>query len=154
MACNKSLLIVFHTQSGHTARLARAVEAGARLIEGVAVELVRASEASSADLMECSGLVICSPEYFGYMAGAVKDLFDRTYEEVRFHTQGKSYALVICAGNDGTGALTSIKRIAAGYKFREVQEPLICRGAPTVPVIDACRNLGETMAAGLDFGIF
>ena len=29
------------------------------------------------------GIVICSPEYFGYMAGGVKDFFDRACEELK-----------------------------------------------------------------------
>jgi len=88
------------------------------------------------------------------MAGAVKDLFDRTYEKVREKMVGKSYALVICAGNDGTGALNSIERIVTGYKLRRVQDPIISRGTVSAPVLEECLDLGQTLAAGLDLGIY
>jgi multimeric flavodoxin WrbA len=149
-----TLLIVYHTQLGNTERLAEAVEQGALRIQGVRVQRMRAGLVSGEDLKSCRALVICSPEYFGYMAGAVKDLFDRTYEEVRDHVIGKSYSVVICAGNDGTGALRSIERIAAGYRLKRVQDPVICRGEVSEPDLESCRELGQTIAAGLDLGIY
>ena len=75
------ILIVYHSQSGNTKRMAEKVAEGVQSIEGVAVSLKKASEATLEDLLACDGLAIGSPEYFGYMAGMVKDFFDRTYNE-------------------------------------------------------------------------
>jgi len=154
MKCTPQLFIVYHSQTGNTERLAIAVEEGARDIVGIEVERLPASGVTAVDLKKCRILVICSPEYFGYMSGAVKELFDRTYEEIREFTMGKPYAVVISAGNDGTGALSSIERIAAGYRFRKIQEPIIARGAILLSTLDKCRELGKTLAAGIDFGIY
>ena len=150
----KSLLILYHSQSGNTKRLAAAVEAGALRVKGTRVRRLRAAEVTDRDLLECRCLVICSPEYFGYMAGAIKDFFDRTYERVRGKVIGKSYAVVISAGNDGTGALTSIERIIAGLNLRKVQEPIISRGEISQSLVERCSELGETLAAGVDLGIY
>lgn len=154
MGSDKTLLIVYHSQSGNTELLSEAVEEGALKVAGSHVRRIRAALATGEDIRTCRVLVICSPEYFGYMAGAVKDLFDRTYEHVREHTTGKSYAVVICAGNDGSGALNSILRIIAGYKLRRVQEPIIVRGAVIESALEECRTLGETLAAGIELGIY
>ena len=154
MAGRKKLLIVYHSQSGNTEKLAEAVEQGARLVPSVETTRIRAAEANLEHLKTCQALVICSPEYFGYMAGAVKDLFDRTYEQVRDQVSGKSCAVLISAGNDGTGALNSIMRIATGYRFKQVQEPLVCRGPVSEAYLKQCRTLGETLAAGIDLGIY
>jgi multimeric flavodoxin WrbA len=151
---DNTLLIVYHSQSGNTDRMAEAIERGARKVEGVRVRRESAREAASDDLEKCRVLVICSPEYFGYMAGAIKDLFDRTYEDVREKVVGKPYAVVVSAGNDGTGALTSIERIAVGYGFRKVQEPIVSRGPVSETVINDCVELGETLAAGIELGIY
>lgn len=148
------LLIVYHSQTGNTERLATAVEHGAREISGVQVKRLPAFRATAADIIQCRVLVICSPEYFGYMSGAVKDLFDRTYEQSRDFTAGKPYAIVISAGNDGTGALSSIERIAAGYRFRKIQDPIVARGPILPSILDQCRELGKTLAAGIDLGIY
>lgn len=154
MKTAETLLIVYHSQTGNTESLAKAVEEGALLLEGVTVKRIRASLVTKEDLMLCRAMVICSPEYFGYMAGAIKDLFDRTYEEVREQVTGKSYAVVISAGNDGTGALSSIERIIAGYCLKRVQDPIISRGEVSRITLESCRELGQTIAAGMELGIY
>ncbi len=148
------LLVVYHTQTGNTERLATAVEEGAHKLVGIDIRKIPAFEVTALNFRECQVLVICSPEYFGYMAGGIKDLFDRTYEEIREFTIGKPYAVVISAGNDGTGALTNIERIAAGYRFRKIQEPIIARGPISASILEKCRELGATVAAGIDLGIY
>ena len=152
----KTILIVFHSQSGNTRKMAEEVARGASSIQGVKVVLKRALETEAQDLIDCDALLLGSPEYFGYMAGALKDLFDRTYESLRGHPRifRKPYAVFISAGNDGEGALRSIERICLGYQFRKVQPPLISRGSLTEEILARCRELGQAMAAGLNFGIF
>ncbi len=148
------LLIVYHSQSGNTERLAHAVEEGACSVSSVRTRLMRASLASDQDLKDSRAVAFCSPEYFGYMAGAVKDFFDRTYEDVREDMTGKSYALVICAGNDGSGALSSIERIIKGLRMRRVQEPIVCRGDVSRDILEKCRELGQILAHGIELGIY
>jgi multimeric flavodoxin WrbA len=153
-SADNTLLIVYHSQSGNTELLSRAVEEGALSEKSICAPRVSALEVGVDDLKNCRVLVICSPEYFGYMAGAIKDMFDRTYEKVREHMAGKSYCVVICAGNDGTGALLSIERIIAGLKMKKVQEPLISRGPVSAETLAKGRELGHTLAAGMTFGIY
>jgi multimeric flavodoxin WrbA len=151
-----TILIVYHSQSGHTEQMARAVAKGAGEMEGVEVVLKKAFDAREEDLINCDGLVIGSPEYFGYMSGAVKDLFDRTYERLRGHKRifRKPYAVFISAGNDGQGSLSSIEKIGLGYQFRKVQPPIISKGPLTEAVLEQCEELGRTLAAGCEAGIY
>ena len=88
------------------------------------------------------------------MSGALKDFFDRTFYEVEGKLNPLPYALVIGAGNDGTGAVRAIKRIANGYPFIEVQTPIISRGAPEADDLAQCRDLGMAMAAGISMGLY
>jgi multimeric flavodoxin WrbA len=152
----KQLLIVYHSQGGNTRRMAEAVAEGAGEIEGLAVQIKTARQITSEDLLVCDGLVLGSPEYFGYMAGRIKDLFDRTYESLRGHPRifRKPYAAFISAGNDGSGALQSIERICTGFQFKKVQAPVIILGPINEAGLAACRVLGRTLAAGLEAGIF
>src|SRR3546814_9262380 len=69
-----------------------------------------------------------TPENFGYMSGLLKDFFDRTYYPAEGKTVGLPYAVLISAGNDGSGAARAIERIATGYGWRAVAEPLIVKG--------------------------
>ena len=152
----KHLLIVYHTQTGNTGRLARAAAAGARneLIEHVETRLLMAREAGPDDLLWADGLLLGTPENFGYMSGGMKDFLDRTFYPVEGKILSLPYAVFISAGNDGSGALRAIRRIANGYPFREVQEPLIAVGALTEAHIGKAEELGMSLAAGLDAGIY
>jgi multimeric flavodoxin WrbA len=132
------------------------VAKGAGEIEGVRVVLKKAFETTEENLIECDGLVIGSPEYFGYMSGAIKDLFDRTYERLRGHQRifRKPYAVFISAGNDGQGAVAAIEKICLGYQFKKIQLPVVSKGSLTEEVFSQCEELGRIMAAGCDAGIY
>lgn len=136
--------------------MAETVAQGAGSIQGTIVTLKRASEADIDDLIKCDGLAIGTPEYFGYMAGMVKDFFDRTYEAARGRKEvfKKPYVVFVSAGNDGTGALTHIERICIGYQFKKVYDPVVARGEIDRDILRRCDELGKTIAAGCKEGIY
>ncbi|MCE2424331.1 MAG: NAD(P)H-dependent oxidoreductase [Pseudomonadales bacterium] len=152
----KHLLIVYHTMTGHTGAMAEAAYEGAidPLVEDVEVRLKKAADAGPEDLLWANGLLLGTPENFGYMSGAMKDFLDRTFYPVEGKLQPLPYAMFISAGNDGRGALAAIRRIAGGYPFTEVQEPVIARGELEESNLEACRELGMALAAGLEAGIY
>lgn len=150
------ILIIYHSQSGNTERLARAVAAGVSQTENGSASFKKAFDTTSQDIRGCDAIVFCSPEYFGYMSGAMKDFFDRTYEDLKddIGIHKKPYCVVISAGNDGSGALTHIERLCKGYRFKKVQHPIICKGQVTEEVVAKCHELGMTIAEGVNTGIF
>jgi multimeric flavodoxin WrbA len=148
------ILIVYHSQTGNTARMAKAVAEGAAGIEGAQVVLKQAAEATLQDLLDCQGLAVGTPENFGYMSGMVKDFFDRTYYPAQGKVFRKPYVVFISAGNDGTGALRNIERIAIGYQFKKIFEPVISKGKLTEEALEKCRELGQTIAGGCVEGIY
>jgi multimeric flavodoxin WrbA len=151
-----TILIVYHSQSGNTRKMAEAVARGAGEMEGVKGILKEALDTREEDLLGCDGLVLGSPEYFGYMSGAVKDLFDRTYEKIRGHKKifRKPYAVFISAGNDGQGALRNIEKICLGYQFKKVHQPILAKGPVSEEILVQCEELGRTIAAGCEAGIY
>lgn len=152
---SKRLLIVYHSKGGKNKKMAEAVYRGAMHPEvDVEVRFLRAFDADADDLLWTDGVILGTPENFGYMSGALKDFFDRTFYEVEGQVDGKPYALFIGTGNDGQGAISHIRRICTGYKFREVQEPILVVGDVTDEQLAACEELGLGMAAGLESGIF
>ena len=153
---NKHLLIVFHSQSGSTKQMADAVIRGARSpdVDGVEVRVKPALEADSSDLLWADALILGTPENFGYMSGAIKYFLDRVYYDCEGKVDGKAYALFIRAGNDGSGAIRSVHRILSGLAVKEVQEPVLIKGDFDEARLVECEELGLTMAAGLEAGIF
>jgi len=148
------ILIVYHSQTGHTGQMARAVCEGAKAIDQVEVVLKKAGEATLDDLLACDGLAVGTPENFGYMSGMLKDFFDRTYAGAEDKVFRKPFVVFISAGNDGSGALRAIERIALGYKFKTVFAPVIAKGDITEAVLEQCRELGGTLASGCAMGIY
>ena len=152
----KTLLVVSYSRSGGTEAMTNAVLQGAgdEAIDGVRVIAKSALETSVQDVLDCAGIVLGTPENFGYMSGAMKFFFETIYHPCLEHSQGLPYALFVRAGNDGAGAVTSVERIVAGLKWRSVQPPLIAVGELSPDVLDQCRDLGLTIAAGLEAGIY
>lgn len=150
------ILIVYHSQGGNNKKMALAVAQGVSSIDGAEAILKPAFEATLDDLLSCKGIAIGSPEYFGYMAGAIKDFFDRTYEKARDDKRvfRKPYVVFINAGNDGSGALLSIERICLGYRFKKVFDPIVAKGEITEDILAKCRKMGQTIAAGCVSGIY
>ena len=150
------LLIVSHTPSANTRAMTDAVVSGASHedIRGVELRLRVPSDAGADDVLWANGIILGTTENFGYMSGAIKDFFERIYYPCLDKKAGLPYALFIRAGNDGSGARTSMERIITGLAWRAVQEPLICQGEYQDNFLGYCEELGMTMAAGLEAGIF
>lgn len=146
--------------------MARAAAAAATQESGVAVRLEIATKVGPEALLESSGYLFACPENLAAMSGLMKDFFDRTYYPVLDQIQGRPYAILICAGSDGTNAARQIERIATGWRLKAIADPLIvCTHAQTPERILApkqidpadlarCAELGATLAAGLDLGIY
>lgn len=156
MTTSKKLLIIYHTQSGNTNRMAEAVLEGARDpdIANVETRVLDALDASSADLLAADGVIFGTPENFGYMSGALKYFFDRTYYDCLDRVAGKPYALFVRAGNDGRGAIDSVTRIITGLKLKAICEPVLIAGDFDAARLSECREMGQLFAAGLEAGIF
>jgi multimeric flavodoxin WrbA len=154
-ARKRILLIYGGHAGGRTEQLVTAVRRGIDAsAEPIDLRSLPALQAGVDDLLWAQGLLIGTPEHFGYMSGAVKDFMDRTFYPVEGKVQGLPYAVFISAGNDGTGAANAIARIAIGYQWQEIAPPLIVKGEVKQAHLEQCSELGQTMAAGLALGIF
>ena len=151
----KHLLLVCHSRSGINRRLAEAIAGGANSDpEAVDFRMKTAFDADTSDLLWADATIFVSPEHFGYMAGALKDFFERTFYPTENQVAGRSMCIVIGTGLDGQGALSSIRRICTGYRFKEVQPETIIVGEPSAADLQHCHDLGASMAAGLEAGLY
>ena len=152
----KRLLVVAHVPSINTTRLRDAVLAGAAHpdIDGVETVAMTPFEAGPDDILAADAVILGTTENLGYMSGAMKDFFDRSYYPVLEKAQGMPYALYIRAGMDGTGTRRGVETIITGLRWRAVREPLICRGEWKEAFPGQCEEIGMAMAAGLEAGVF
>jgi multimeric flavodoxin WrbA len=150
----KTLLVVYHSQSGTCARLANAVCQGAQLEGDVQTSLMRAVDAGAADLAGADGLVLVLAENSGALCGGMKDFLDRVFYPSIRRGLILPYALVISAGNDGRGAQREAERILSGIPFTKATETLIFRGEFGSEAGEASAESGQAFAAGLSMGIY
>ncbi|MDX1692934.1 MAG: flavodoxin family protein [Ketobacteraceae bacterium] len=151
----KTLLIVAHTPSPNTRKMADKVLQGATVedITGVNTRLLSPFDATPEDVFACDAIILGTTENLGYMSGALKDFFDRVYYPCLEKKQGLPYALYIRAGHDGTGTRRGVETIITGLRWRQAHEVLLCRGEFQDGFLDQCHDLGMYMAASLEAGL-
>lgn len=155
MVDTRRLLIISHAPSENTRHLLEAVIRGASNpeISNVDVRYSAPLDTRPEDIKTAQAIIIGTTENLGYMAGLIKDVFDRCYYECLETTQGMPFTFYVRAGHDGTGTRRAIESITTGLRWRIVQEPLICRGEFNEEFITQCEELGLAMAASLEAGI-
>ncbi len=152
--------------TGGSALMARAAADAARCEEAVRVRMRRANEAGGDDLLAADGYLFVCPENLATMAGVMKDFFDRSYYAALDRINGRPYALLVCAGSDGQGAVRQVQRICTGLRLREVAPATIVITHAQSPErilapkdiagddLERCREVGSALAAGLAAGVF
>jgi len=146
--------------------MAEAAARGAASEPGVTSRLLAANCAGPEDVLAADGYLFATPENLAAMSGIVKDFFDRTYYAALDRIAGRPYAVLVCAGSDGSNAARQIERIATGWRLRPIAPALVvCTHAQTPEAIAAekhipdddlarCAETGAALAAGLALGIF
>ncbi len=143
----KKVLIVYYSLGGNTKAAAEAIAEGVR--EGGAEPVLKIGlEAGIDDLLNCDGLVVGSPDYFSYMAGGLKDFFDRTYHPAQGKVNDKPYvAFVTCGG--GGKAIKSVEEMCKKFKLKKIVESLIIQRKPDEVAIEKLKSLGKNFASKL-----
>ena len=70
------VLVVYHSLTGNTEKMAKAVVQGAQSVPATTVKLKRVGEVTAEQLFGSDGLIVGSPVYWSNMAGEVKTFFD------------------------------------------------------------------------------
>ncbi|WP_103382565.1 flavodoxin family protein [Pseudonocardia dioxanivorans] len=143
------LLIVHHTPSPATAELLDAVVRGAGDPEIEGVEVVRraALGATASDLLAADGVVLGTPANIGYMSGALKHFFDTVYYVVADDTRGLPYGLYVHGNLGVEGAVGAVDTITTSLGWTRAAATVEVAGAPDRAALDACYELGATVAA-------
>jgi multimeric flavodoxin WrbA len=146
-----TLLIVHHTPSPNVQAMFEAVVAGATTEEIEGVEVVRrpALAATPSDALAADGYVLGTPANLGMMSGALKVFFDLAYYPCLDATRGRPFGLYVHGNNDTTGAIRGIESIVTGLGWAKATEHVTVTGEPGKEDLQACWELGATVAAGL-----
>jgi len=145
-----NILVIFHSQNGMVEKMAEAVKKGIEKTEGYSVKLKKAQDATWKDLKEADGIAIGTPDYFDYMAGTVKDFFDRTFYLSQSKITGSLVANIPCVffasgGTGGMPAIESMKCIAEAFKLKVI-DYVAFNPKLTEEKLQKCESLGEKLA--------
>lgn len=145
------LLIVHHTPSPSLQAMLEAAIDGATddAIEGVEVVTRPALVAAEIEVLEADAYLLGTPANIGYMSGALKHFFDRIYYPCLEETRRRPYGVYVHGNDDTTGAVQAIDTIAKGLEWERAQAPVELMGEPSKADLEACWELGASLAAGL-----
>ena len=139
------VLVLYYTRGGRTEALARAVAEGVNNVKGASARIKRVDYATIDDFVSCDAVAFGSPNYFDYMAGLMKDFFDRALS-IREKVAGKPAAAFTSGGGSSDSALLSLERMISAFRLNKVAEGVVSSGTPSEEDLSSCRKLGEALA--------
>jgi NAD(P)H dehydrogenase (quinone) len=148
-----TVLIVYHSKTGNTEEMAKAVEEGVKSA-GVKVIRKRVNQATPEDFLEADGIILGSPNYYGTMAAEMKAFLDKS---VQYHGQleGKVGAAFSSGGGLGGGVETTVLDMVKALLIhgmiiqgdpRSSHYGAVSIGRPNAAAKKECKKLGEKVA--------
>jgi len=140
-----TVLVVYHSLGGNTRASAEAVAEGAKRVPGTKVIVKEGLKATVEDLLSCDALAVGTPDYFSYMAGGLKDFFDRTFYPSQGKVTDKPCGIFVTHGGGGK-AVDSVQGMCRTFKFRPVGKAVLVQNAPNAAARNELADLGKALA--------
>ncbi|MDH5481454.1 MAG: hypothetical protein OEY22_01045 [Candidatus Bathyarchaeota archaeon] len=139
------VLVLYYSRSGRTETLANWIAQGVESVEGASAKVKRVDYATVHDFVSCDAVAFGSPNYFSYMAGLIKDFFDKALS-IREKVAGKPSAAFTSGGGASNSALLSLEKMISSFRLEKVADGLVSQGEPSEENQKICKKLGETLA--------
>jgi NAD(P)H dehydrogenase (quinone) len=156
------ILVLYHTQSGHTKMMADLVVEGAASVPDTEVRLKDVSEATADDVIWCDGIAAGCPTHMGTISWQMKQWWDVVAQPLWPKIDGKiGCAFTSSGGLAGGGELTcvALQIVLMNYGLLVFGVPdyvapgqtlhygAVCAGRPRNDGDrDACRRLGRRLS--------
>jgi multimeric flavodoxin WrbA len=102
---------------------------------------------SPVEMLEADGYLLGTPANLGYISGALKHAFDQSYYPLLDAGRGRPFGAYL-HGNEGTeGAERALASITTGLGWLQAAGFVVVSGKPGKAELEACWNLGATVAA-------
>jgi len=139
------VLVLYYSRSGRSEVLANSVAEGIESVEGASAKVKRVDYATVDDFISCDAVAFGSPNYFSYMAGLMKNFFDKALS-IREKVEGKPSAAFTSGGGASNSALLSLERMISSFRLEKVADGVVSEGKPSKEDLGACRKLGVILA--------
>jgi len=108
------VLVMYHSKTGHTKRLAEEIAKGVGEVAGVACIVKSTADVTKDDFVAADGVIAGSPVYFGTMAAELKAVFDQ-FVGVRKKMEDKIGAAFATSGDPSGGKETTLMSIIQAF---------------------------------------
>jgi len=139
------ILIMYHSKTGNTEKLAKALAEGAKKVSGITVELMKAESVTQEDVIGADGYAVGSPSHFSIMSGQILTLLTDLYS-IRHKMAGKPMAVFTTGSGGQVTALENIERTIGVFNPRFVKPGIAIEGAPRETDKVQAAKLGERLA--------
>lgn len=150
------VLVMYHSKTGNTKKLAEEIARGVQEVEGVTCLVKPCAEVQKDDFALSDGVIAGSAVYFGGMAAELKSVFDK-YVGVRKQMENKVGAAFATSGDPSGGkelTILSIMQAMLAYGMVVIGDPMDATGhfgvsCVRTPDERACANaakLGKRVA--------
>jgi multimeric flavodoxin WrbA len=147
----KRILVIYHSQQfGNTKVLAEALADGVREA-GADVELINTNEhrVTMKEFLSADAVALGTPDYFSYLAGTIKTLFDDIYLWDKSGEQVKGKPAVLFISHGGGGRVREPLNSFAQRFFTKVGETAEFQRPINVDAKRACHELGKQLVVSL-----
>lgn len=157
-----NVLVLYHSRTGNTERMAHLVAEGAASVPGTEVRIRSIDAATPEDVVWCDGIAAGSPTNMGVLSWAMKRFWDETLAEQWMKVDGKIGCAFSSSGGWGGGAELACQSILTvlmnfGFLVFGVTDyvsklttlhygAVTARDPRTDEAKDACRKLGTRLA--------
>ena len=147
----KRILVIYHSQQfGNTKMLAEALADGVREAEAD-VELINTNEhrVTMKEFISADAVALGTPDYFSYVAGTIKTLFDDIYLWDKSGEQVKGKPAVLFLSHGGGGRVREPLNSFAQRFFAKVGETAEFQRPIDEDARRACHELGKQLVVSL-----
>ncbi len=140
------ILIIYYSRTGNTEKMANAVAEGARMIQGVEVEVKY--QTAPEELANFDAIVIGTPTYHHDMSLDMKNLFEETAVK-NISLKDKIGAAFGSYGWSGEAPKLVLEILKNKFQMRTIEPPLLIRYEPDQTGLEKCKELGKKIAENL-----
>ncbi len=137
------ILILYYSRTGNTEKMAKAIEEGARSVQGVEVELKR--HGSAWGLAVFNIILVGAPTYHHNMTNNIKKFL----EEVAFHNidlKDKIGAAFGSYGWSGEAPRLVLEIMKNKFNMHVIEPPLLIKYTPDQAGMERCKEFGRKIA--------
>ena len=129
MVKNKKILIIYASAIGSTEKLAQVIAEGIRKVDGVSIEVKRARDVKTDDVVSANGYVFGSHSASEYIEGEIKNLFEGLFP-VKEKMSGKPVLLFTTGQGMQVLALASLEKLVDVFNPQWIKPGLAVKGMP------------------------